>query len=107
MRRSDFSGEKECRGACCERRSRIVWRVGGVKMEGFWRLVIRRVFVGGEGTIRGGREVRSSCIAEVGEEGGEGFVAEGEREGDVSISMMCGERRAVDMGLSIQAGMGE
>jgi hypothetical protein len=55
----DLRGEKEFRGTGWERRS---WRresVAGWKVVGALRLVIRRVFEGGEGVMSGGRLERS------------------------------------------------
>ena len=60
IRRNDFKGEKECRGVWLETRVRIWSREVGLKMEGSRRLVIRRVFEGGEGDMRRGRAERSS-----------------------------------------------
>ena len=59
MRRKDFRGEKEWRGVWFEMRVRIWRREVGWKIEGSRRLVIRSVFEGGEGIIRGGTSERS------------------------------------------------
>lgn len=59
MRRNDFRGEKEWRGVWLEMRVRIWRREVGWKIEGSRRLVIRRVFEGGEGDMRGGTAERS------------------------------------------------
>ena len=63
MRRMDFSGEKVCSGAWA---AMAVWmeeRLLPVKIVGSWRLVIRRVLLGGEGWIIGGRSDRSRDIS--------------------------------------------
>lgn len=39
---------------------RMFWRLSGWKISGFWRFVIKRVFVGFVGCVRGGRFERSS-----------------------------------------------
>lgn len=74
IRRRDFNGEKAWRGALASISERIWASVEGVKISGVRRLVIRRVFVGGEGVISGGSVVRSS-FSEV--------VSAGEVEGEV------------------------
>lgn len=43
-------------------RSLMVWRLSARKISGSWRLVTRRVFDGGVGCCRGGREERSIDI---------------------------------------------
>ena len=80
MRRKDLRGEKECSGAEALIRSRIWTRDGAEKIVGSWRLVMRRVFDGGEGIISGGSEERSSVrgVDEGGEEGLFRSVAGGE-----------------------------
>ena len=79
MRRKDLRGEKECRGAEALIRSRIWMREGAEKIVGSWRLVMRRVFDGGEGTISGGSEERSRVRGEdIREEGLFCSVAGGE-----------------------------
>lgn len=59
MRRREGSGEKELRGATAVILARMASREGGWKRVRSWRLVIRRVFVGGVGWERGGRLERS------------------------------------------------
>lgn len=59
MRRREGSGEKEFRGATEVIVSRILLIKGGWKRVRSRRLVIRRVFVGGVGVVRGGRLERS------------------------------------------------
>lgn len=77
MRRRDFRGQKECTGVWLDIKVRIWRREVGWKIEGSRRFyktgvsdvehcgkrprltVIRRVFDGGEGEIRGGRVERS------------------------------------------------
>lgn len=59
MRWRDFRGEKAWMGAEALINLRICSRFGGEKMAGSLRLVMRRVFEGGEGVIRGGRVEKS------------------------------------------------
>lgn len=59
MRRREGSGEKEFKGATEVIVSRILLIKGGWKRVRSRRLVIRRVFVGGVGVVRGGRLERS------------------------------------------------
>lgn len=59
MRRKDLSGAKEWRGAVELMSSRIVCRFGALKISRSRRLVMRRVFEGGVGWTRAGREERS------------------------------------------------
>lgn len=87
MRRREGSGEKEFRGATEEMVSRILLRDGGWKRVRSWRLVMRRVFVGGVGVVRGGRLERSR------ERVGRDEVEERERlalkEGNSIILLFC------------------
>lgn len=83
MRRKDFSGENEWRGAWVVKSARIESRDEGVKSWEERRLVMRRVFEGGDGWIRGGmldrsreRDVREGfwCGVDEGESGGEAAI---------------------------------
>ena len=59
MRRREGSGEKAFSGTTEVIVSRILLRDEGWKRARSWRLVIKRVFVGGVGVVRGGRLERS------------------------------------------------
>ena len=59
IRRKDLRGENECKGALVSRRLRTFWRAGAEKIAGSRRFVMSRVFEGGAGVTRGGREDRS------------------------------------------------
>lgn len=59
MRRKDLRGAQEWIGAEALMRSLIVCRLSARKISASWRLVIRRVFDGGVGWIKGGRFERS------------------------------------------------
>lgn len=90
MRRRDFSGEKAWRGALASISERISARVEGVKMSGVRRLVIRRVFVGGEGVISGGSVVRSifSKVLSAGDVGGEVLAEAGGETVELDITVV-------------------
>lgn len=49
IRRKDFSGAKEWRGAVASISPRMVWRFGALKISMSRRFVISRVFEGGVG----------------------------------------------------------
>lgn len=77
IRAMDLSGENELRGAielmCCL----IVAIEAGWKILGSVSLVIKRVFEGGAGEVRGGKELRSS------ERGDLGLLLPGDEVADV------------------------
>jgi len=60
IRRKDFRGAQLWSSVCSSIRLRMLWRFSTRKMSGSSRLVMRRVFEGGEGVMRGGRSERSS-----------------------------------------------
>lgn len=76
IRRSEGRGEKELRGVMAFIPERISARDAGWKSLRSLRLVIRRVFVGGEGWERGGKLERSS-ESEEGRRRADGDVAKG------------------------------
>lgn len=88
MRRRDFSGEKAWSGALVSIRERTSARVEGVKMSAERRFVMRSVFVGGEGVIRGGRVLRSSWsgVLSAGDVEGDAFAEVG---GETVVSAMA------------------
>src|SRR6266536_5773744 len=94
MRRRDLSGEKEWRGTMLERWVRIVASDAGWNTERSSRLVIRSVFEGGAGVLRGGMEERSienGVRGNRGERAGEDVVGEGEEWrlwGELAIASM-------------------
>jgi hypothetical protein len=60
MRRKDLSGAKMWIVACSLMAVEIDSRTAEVKISRDWRLVIRRVLLGGVGVERGGRSEKSS-----------------------------------------------
>lgn len=91
MRLKDLRGAHEWIGAEAWMRSLMVWRLSARKISESWRLVMRRVFEGGVGCCRGGREERSIDIGvrdpfdETGREvGGE--------EGELSVVILVVDR---------------
>lgn len=60
MRLKDFRGAQEYMGAVELMRSRIVCKLSGRKISGFWRLVKMSVLEGGVGWVNGGMLLRSS-----------------------------------------------
>lgn len=91
MRRNDFNGDHVYIGAVLSISSRIVCRLSGRKISKSFRLVIRRVLVGGVGCVSGGmldrsklredlEEPRRSKRGRSGDEGEVGEVASGDKE---------------------------
>jgi len=66
--RNDVRGAQVCMGTCWLIVSRIVVRFVGSKMAISSRFVIKSVFVGGDGLMRGGKSERSSDSFDFGEE---------------------------------------
>lgn len=62
MRRKERRGAQEWMGAEALMRSLMVWRLSARKISGSWRFVIKRVFEGGVGIVRGGMVDRSMDI---------------------------------------------
>jgi len=88
--RKDLRGAHEWIGAEALIRSLMVWRLSARKISASERLVIKRVFEGGVGWIRGGRFERSMDILlfrdarDVGLDSGGDVGEVGESDGDCS-----------------------
>lgn len=72
--------------------SRIVWRLSGRKISASLRFVMRSVFEGPVGEVRGGRVDRSMDMVEDLDALEDGREAGGELSADISISILKIER---------------
>jgi len=77
--RKDFKGAHEWIGAEESMSSRMVWRLSARKISGSERLVMRRVFEGGVGWVRGGILERSR------DRGVRGRDMRGDDRGELSV----------------------
>jgi hypothetical protein len=92
IRRKDFRGDQETREAEDSITPRSCWRWEGLKISGFARLVMRRVFVGVAGWVSGGIVERSRVRPReeardlLGVDRGVGL---GESFGDSIVDILC------------------
>lgn len=104
----DLSGEKEFKGAMSLMCWRIVAMDAGWKILGSVRRVMRSVFEGGEGDVRGGSVVRSSDKGLrdrfFDTEDGEAAVRGG--ESDILVSMGAGDGRLLESAMAVYGMLG-